>query len=602
MALPAVSGCAGKKQAASRKDFKKEARELAKEAPGAIVKVVGGRFQVEDNRGRLVMTAQIQNANATLQPSDPSQGPVTIYQAHWTLYKEGKPSLWLDAPVATWQGGLLTAPRGARSASIDGRIALRGKTATWVARTDLLTVSTAGCELRDPGRPAVLAQGPRATWQNGLLTLPSGAIAHAADRSASMRADQVRWRARTHSLEAAGRVRMTRDRLAGAAERLTGDTALRQFRLSGGRPRVTIYNQPAPTVDRISSMPRPHPAFPIALAANIAAFAAAPAAPAAAARQRVTLSSGVMVEADQIYGVLPTEVHATGSVILTSPQGTLRADRVDGTQTRPAPGAGASRSPVQEARATGHVRITSQSNPGYPSQTGETMQATGAAGTYWPGTQKATLTGGVTVTMGSPQLQEPAVLTGSRADIDLGNRSATVVRAEAAPVTLRLRPKEPPAGSSSSSPVSGPVQLEADQLHVENGASRVTATGSPVLTSDQGTIHAEKIWFDIDPKIRDVTIVHAAGAVRIDAEDPQQGTFHATAREALMNRAQNTVVLTGNAEGSRLQPGNTAPDTFQGEKVTYNFKTGAFELGASHEARASVRFTPKPKAKRAESR
>src|SRR5205814_487914 len=136
-----------------------------------------------------------------LQPSDPSGGPVTLTRADLTLYTEGKPSLWLKAPVASWKAGLLTAPQGADSGSVDRKITLHGKKrVTWTAKSDLLSVTTASCAVQEPGRPTLLAAGPAATWQNGLLTLPAGGTAHAADGSASMRADQVRWREKTHGL------------------------------------------------------------------------------------------------------------------------------------------------------------------------------------------------------------------------------------------------------------------------------------------------------------------------------------------------------------------------------------------------------------------
>lgn len=589
----AISGCAEKRRQRSRPSLKQEARQIVKEAaPSGVLRVVGGQFQVENSAGQLVLVARIHDASALLQPSDPSKGPVTVSQASWTLYKDGKPTLWLQAPVSTWQSGLLTAPRGARSGSVDGKITLQGKTATWAAPANLLSMAAVDCELRDPGQPELLAQGPAATWQNGLLVMPAGATARAVDRSASMRADRLRWRARTHSLEATGRVRMTRDRLAGAAERLTGDTALRYFRLTGGRPRVTLYNQPAPLVVAALAAPRNSP-MPNLAAPHVAAFAvlAASMAPAAhaAVRNSVSLSSGVTVEANDISGVLPTAVHATGDVVLTSPRGVLRADRIDATQSPPNSAPGAAHSPVQEAKATGHVRITSQPKPD------ETMDATGAAGTYWPGAQKATLTGGVTVTMASPQLQEPAVMTGARADLDLAKRSATVVRTAAEPVRLKLQPKAQPASGAGPAAAAGPLQLEADRVLVENAANRVTAAGSPVLTGDQGTVRADRIWFDIDPQARDVKTAHALGAVRIDSQNAQRGSFQATAHEAVLNREANTVLLTGDVHGTQAQPGNPEPYQIQGEELNYNLKTGAYDLHSSGEARAQVRFTPKSK-------
>jgi lipopolysaccharide transport protein LptA len=678
--LPGVvllSGCAGRKNPQSRAQIKEQARQIIKQtAQSVVVQVSKGVFQAQDSQGRLVMVARIKDADATLQPSDPSQGPVMLNRADLTLYKEGKPSLWLKAPVAAWNAGLLTAPHGADSGSLDGKITLHGKQqVTWTAKSDLLSVSKATCELREPGRPTLLAQGPTATWQNGLLTLPSGGSAHAADGSASMRADQVRWRAKTHGLQATGRVRMTQGRLAGAAERLTGDTTLRQFRLTGGRPRLTFYHQPAPLVaaavaaeDRASAAPlqamsrrdrtmvaqaslpgepeaeppgyrertplkragepcllspiyggsfpvdagfsprtRPAPTslntrrvdprrtlMPISrpwlhvtLASTTVLLAAFPAPAAPVTRQRVTLITGETIEANDIYGTIGTVAHARGRVVMTGAPGTgqaLYADQVDVTQSKPA---GSSRSVIQEARANGHVRITSQPKPD------ERMEATGAAGTYWPVTQKAALTGGVTVTMTSSRLQEPAVMTGSRADIDLAQRAADVTRTESAQVSLKLHPKAD-ASSSGSTPA-GPVRLDADRVRMENATNRVTATGSPVLTGDQGTVRAEKIWFDVDPKANDIKMVHAAGSVHIDSQDAQGGIFHGTADEGAMDQATNTVVLTGNVHGTHTRPEQPQPETLDTDELTYNRKTGDYSMGSVGEGRSHVTIKPNPK-------
>jgi len=180
--------------------------------------------------------------------------------------------------------------------------------------------------------------------------------------------------------------------------------------------------------------------------------------------------------------------------------------------------------------------------------------------------------------------------------MDLAKRSAAVERTEAAPVMLRLRPKAGTASGAGSAAATGPLRLEADRVLAENAVNRVTATGSPVLTGDQGTVRAERIWFDIDPQAREIKIVHAVRAVRIDSQDPERGSFQATAQQAVLDRPANTVVLTGNVQGTHIQPGNPEPERFQGEELTYNLKTGAYDLHASREARARVTFKPKPKA------
>jgi hypothetical protein len=248
--IGAAAGCSGKKKEQTRKpDLKRQASELLKErAPSTTVRVTQGRWRVEDELGQPVLAARTPEVEAQIQPEDPSQGPVTLKGADLTLYEEGKPSLWLKAPVATWQAGILRAEKGARSGTVDRKLTLQGQAATWTARTGLLRLARARCELRTPSQPTLAATGETATWQNGLLTLPTGAQARAADGSSSTRADQIRWRPATHGLEATGRVRMTRGQLAGSGGRLVGDTHLRRFRLTGGRPEIVIYPGAAPQV------------------------------------------------------------------------------------------------------------------------------------------------------------------------------------------------------------------------------------------------------------------------------------------------------------------------------------------------------------------
>src|SRR5206468_869318 len=114
-----AAGCSSRK--AQQPNLREDAVKIAKEkAPPVAFQVTGGRFGITDADGRPVLTARIPNADAVIQPGDPNAGPITLREAVLTLYKEGKPSLWLKAPVTTWQGGLITAAQGGRSGTVDG--------------------------------------------------------------------------------------------------------------------------------------------------------------------------------------------------------------------------------------------------------------------------------------------------------------------------------------------------------------------------------------------------------------------------------------------------------------------------------------------------
>ena len=75
-----------------------------------------------------------------------------------------------------------------------------------------------------------------------------------------------------------------------------------------------------------------------------------------------------------------------------------------------------------------------------------------------------------------------------------------------------------------------------------------------------------------------------AGAILIGTDD-----------EAVMNRAEDTVVLTGNVKGTHTRPDQPEPGTLQTDVLTYNHKTGEYRMRSADETRSRVTFKPKPK-------
>jgi lipopolysaccharide export system protein LptA len=297
--------------------------------------------------------------------------------------------------------------------------------------------------------------------------------------------------------------------------------------------------------------------------------------PAAAAprQQRAVPAQGIVLLADVMEGDwFALNLKLSGKPSITGPQMQMTADRITITGEK-----GGNR--IASASAAGNVRLQSQEGPGV------TVTATGTAATFQARDDRATLTGGVKLLFTSPKLAEPASLVGERMELALSTGLATVYRTSDAPVVVALQPK----GQAG-------VALQADQVRADTRKGVFTATGKPVMKHPQGTLAAEKIWFELQEETNEVRVAHAEGGVRVHAAWKGGRTLEARAERARLLRAENRIVAEGSVAVTLNSPGLETPHRASGEMLEVNLTTSEMRLdrGPGGQAEIVVPYTPKP--------
>jgi lipopolysaccharide transport protein LptA len=236
---------------------------------------------------------------------------------------------------------------------------------------------------------------------------------------------------------------------------------------------------------------------------------------------------------------------------------------------------------LESATASGSVRLSTQA------EAEGKVTATGTAATYLPAEDRATLTGGVKVEFMSPQLAEPATLLGERVELALSTRKVIVYRTEAAPVVVSMKPK---SGQ-------GPVELRSERVEVDTRRGSVMALGDPVMKHPQGTLSAQRIWFDIDEKTKEIQEAKASGDVRVDARWEDGRTAQGRSERATFARAEHRITMEGGVQLTQNAPGLDAPRRLSGAIVILDLKTRQVDVqGATGKpAEFTTPFTPKPK-------
>jgi lipopolysaccharide transport protein LptA len=592
--LLAVGGC-GRENPGRRERPRAEGAVAAKkkEPPAGTLTAEGGELSWEDQQGRPLLVVKMASVTGTGSPATGTAGPVTMSGAECRLFEAGKPTTWLKAPVVVWENGRLVAPKGATAGSVDGRMATQARTAQWTAKERLLELTSPVCEARRPGEATLVAEGPTARWTGGVLTLPAGVRAHTSDGAATMRAERMSWRAANGALQASGHVEVQRTSARARCEQLQGDTRIRRVLLTGS-PRIELeggksLRGTAGTTRRRVGASRSvrRGAFAAALALGLGAAAEvgqAVSLPTALDRQADSLphpqqrrdvpAQGIVLVADRMMGDwVALNLELVGKASLTSPETVMTSERMTLKGEK-----GGNR--IASATASGSVRLRTLRDDN------STLTATGTAATYLPAEDRATLTGGVKLQFTSPQLAEPATLAGERVELALSSGKAVVYRTPAAPVVLVMRPK----GGE------GPVELRAERIEMDTRGGAVTAVGDPVMKHPQGTLAADKIWFDLDKATNDVREARAAGNVRFNAAWEDGRTAQGHSERATFERPEHRITMEGKVQLTQNAPGLEAPRQLSGETVKFDLKTRQVDvLGSSgKQAEFTAPFTPKP--------
>jgi lipopolysaccharide transport protein LptA len=524
-------------------------KQGAKEPESRVADVTSenSTFTAKDAAGRPLVTLRVTKMDAAYSPGSGIEGAVALQGVRGTLYREGQPSLWVEAPEAAWEAGILRASKGVRSGTVDGRLTCAGERAEWTARADRLQLDRARCQAREQ-RTALAqkdktaydldAEGPAAVWEAGQLTMAEGFMARTTDGAGTLKAAMLTWRAADARLVASGNVQASRNGSRLQAQTLKGDTRLRRVAATG-----------APVASASGSRPSARSSAP---AAGRASFTFG--------QWRIEYDS---FNADLAADPIPFE--ATGRVVLTGPDGTITAPRVEGQATQ--------KLELIVARARGGVSMKT------PEQAGRAVVAQGREAVYEPAKGQVRLSGEACATVTSPALAAPARLSGGEVALAIPSRSATVTAAQGGRVELEAQPKAQPER----------LQLTAERMRYDGPTDRVTAEGRPSIRDPRGTLTADRMEINLAGEANNIMVARAVGNVVVDARltEPRPQTFAATGREGTYIRAENRISLRGDVKGSVTRPDMPKPATFDGEELTYDMASGRFQM-SGQPARAQV--------------
>src|SRR5262249_9050744 len=156
-----------------------------------MMRASGARLTWQDAAGRPLLEVAMASVEGGVSSTSGMEGPITLREARCRLFEDGKPTTWLNAPVAVWNAGELVASQGAKAGSLDGRMTTDARRATWYAEKKLLTLTAPTCRLKEQTGPALLAQGPSAEWTGGVLSLLHGVQGHTEDGITTMSAQRL---------------------------------------------------------------------------------------------------------------------------------------------------------------------------------------------------------------------------------------------------------------------------------------------------------------------------------------------------------------------------------------------------------------------------
>ncbi|MBI3912253.1 MAG: LPS export ABC transporter periplasmic protein LptC [Armatimonadetes bacterium] len=201
------------------------------------VRISKGEFTVDDVRGRRLLEAQHDQIKGGYQPGTSQHTPVRMANVRARLFKEGHPQLVVTAPAAIWESGLLRAEQSVHLESVDGKTLLDGERGVWTAKTGGLVLEQARCRTLSGGKEDMRAEGPRAEYLDGVVTMPAGVRAFRPAEGSEARAQRGRWNTATGEMNAWGKVVFTNR----AGRRVRADEARWLTRAQRINARGSVY-------------------------------------------------------------------------------------------------------------------------------------------------------------------------------------------------------------------------------------------------------------------------------------------------------------------------------------------------------------------------
>jgi lipopolysaccharide transport protein LptA len=306
-------------------------------------------------------------------------------------------------------------------------------------------------------------------------------------------------------------------------------------------------------------------------------------APEKSAAQEKVQYGFTTVLADNIDYDLSSRRHVfTGHVKLTTKDTEMTADAMTVQFTM--------KRELEWSKCEGNVFVEKKNQ-----QDGTSMTARGRTLEYYDQEQKANIKGDVVVYQSSPRLAKPAMVTGSRVDMDLKTKQNVVFKSADSQAKVHVEPKgepgadakgqdgkrqegkpEPKTAAASGPPE--PVDLVGDRIEMNSATQQYVATGSPVMVRPTSRLEARKIHFQVEEKGNDVKVAYADDDVVFDGQGQNGSVMHATGDHGVYTRDINEIVLTGTVHATTKDPGDDEPSVWQGDKFVYNTLTRAGRL------------------------
>jgi lipopolysaccharide transport protein LptA len=308
-------------------------------------------------------------------------------------------------------------------------------------------------------------------------------------------------------------------------------------------------------------------------AAGLAGASLAPLPPAAAQTtdQQKQKIGETVVTADNIdYDLGKKQVIAAGNVELVTATSRLTSDKMT-VQMTPARG-------LDWAKCEGKVFVEKK-DP----EKNTTTTANGQTLDYSETNQTAQLSGGVVTHVSSPRLAKPAVITGSRVDMDLAKDVHVVHKSDGAQAKVHVEPKGEEGKGTPE-----PLDLMGDQITMNGPTQEYIATGNPSLMKPTSKLKARVIRFTVESGSNDVKKAYAEKDVVFDGTNENGSVIHTTAENGVFDRTTNEMILTGRVLATIKDPGDERPTVYQGGKFTYNTVTRGSRLSSDGTTKASV--------------
>lgn len=203
-----------------------------KKSSPILVQSSGSSFKVADPQGKPLIDANMERMEGEVQSGQGLRSPIQMHGVKALLYEKGEPNMDLTAPEAVWDGEQLIATKTAHGVTRDGKTIIDGAKTIWTSGSGNLALDDAKLQGLKDGKVNFVANGPKATVVQKLVTMPEGGTGRNPDGQ-QMTGDHVKWHMDTAKIEADGHVVVLDTGVRVTGDHLKGDTKLSRGKISG---------------------------------------------------------------------------------------------------------------------------------------------------------------------------------------------------------------------------------------------------------------------------------------------------------------------------------------------------------------------------------